>query len=150
MEHTQIGPCVVEGCEQPKYSKGWCRTHYMRQYKYGSTDDPSPEWKRFWSQVRFIPDCCWEWTAGMNQYGYGRFTLTGPRETSQKVQAHRYSYEQLVGPIPEGLVLDHLCRNRACVNPDLLEPVTLKENILRGNGMGARWARRTAALKATT
>jgi hypothetical protein len=48
------------------------------------------------------------------------------------VRAHRYAYEQLVGPIPEGLVLDHLCRNRLCINPLHLEPVTIGENIRRG------------------
>jgi len=57
--------------------------------------------------------------------------------------AHRISYELLKGDIPEGLDLDHLCRNRGCVNPDHLEPVTRKENLLRGNTIPAKHARKT-------
>lgn len=57
--------------------------------------------------------------------------------------AHRAIYETLVGPIPAGLTLDHLCRNRWCVNPQHLEPVTARENVLRGEGLSARRARQT-------
>lgn len=70
---------------------------------------------------------CWKWTKATQQ-GYGIFT--GPKRKQYK--AHRFAYLSLVGPIPEGLQLDHLCRNRDCVNPDHLEPVTGKINKLRG------------------
>jgi hypothetical protein len=94
---------------------------------------------RFWAKVNVTPDC-WEWTAALNvkEDGYGSFGGNG-----QIVLAHRFSYVLLVGPIPEGLTLDHLCRNRRCVNPDHLEPVTLRENILRGEGLTAKNARKT-------
>ena len=82
--------------------------------------------ERFWSKVTKGPDC-WEWTAGKVTGGYGRFGYGGkPR------MAHRISWELLIGKIPVGLQIDHLCRNRTCVNPDHLEPVTRKENIRRG------------------
>jgi HNH endonuclease len=108
---------------------------------------PRPELERFWSKVRIIPDCCWEWTARDNGVGYGMFMLTSPRPNVKSVLAHRYAYELLVGPIPEGLQLDHLCRNRRCVNPDHLEPVTNRENVLRGTSIFAREAALTHCLR---
>ena len=72
---------------------------------------------------------CWEWTAYLDKDGYGRF-----RDKNQLyVKSHRWSYEHYREPIPDGLEIDHLCRNRACCNPTHLEPVTCAENIRRGN-----------------
>lgn len=82
---------------------------------------------------------CWEWAKARDPQGYGRVGILG---TSRSMLAHRYLYELLVGPIPDGLTLDHLCRNPCCVRPSHLEPVTARENSSRG--MGPTWiARRT-------
>lgn len=100
------------------------------------------EAERFWSKVDKSGDC-WEWTAYKLQ-GYGRFGVGGaPKNGGRIVYAHRWSYEALVGPIPDGLQLDHLCRNRGCVNPDHLEPVTSRENTLRGESLWAINAQKT-------
>lgn len=71
---------------------------------------------------------CWLWTAAVRN-GYGRMTV---RRATHKTAAHRVAYEVFVGPIPHGMTLDHLCRVRCCVNPEHLEPVTMRENIRRG------------------
>ena len=87
---------------------------------------------RIWSKVEKAGSC-WLWT-GYIQGGYGMVKESGGR----RVLAHRAVYEILTGKIPEGLQLDHLCRVRHCVNPGHLEPVTQKENILRGISFSAR------------
>jgi hypothetical protein len=69
---------------------------------------------------------CWEWTAAINSRGYGQWSVQGVSRST-----HRVAYELLVGPIPEGLQIDHLCRNKRCCNPEHLEPVSALVNIHR-------------------
>jgi len=82
---------------------------------------------------------CWLWTGWGTHDGYGRFAVT----QKVKFSAHRFAYELYRGPIPLGRTLDHLCRVRRCVNPAHLEPVSLRENILRGEGLAALNASKT-------
>jgi hypothetical protein len=99
---------------------------------------PMPD--RFWSKVdRRGPDDCWPWTAALTGDGYGRIRGT----SGQRIMAHRLAYELSVGPIPDGLTIDHLCRVRACCNPAHLEPVTNRENIRRGEGLAVLNAAKT-------
>jgi hypothetical protein len=87
-------------------------------------------WDRFVDRVLVLASGCWEWTgSGTGRAkAYGQFWVAG-----KGVLAHRFSYETMVGPIPEGLELDHLCRFQRCVNPTHLEPVTPSVNIQRGH-----------------
>jgi hypothetical protein len=81
-----------------------------------------------------VGDGCWEWRGYVETDGYGRVWIDGAYH-----QAHRVMYELLVGPIPEGLEPDHLCRNRTCVNPGHLEPVTPAVNQQRGAAAKLDW-----------
>lgn len=89
------------------------------------------------SLVRGVVGSCWIWTGALFSAGYGAF-----HATERVVRAHRFAYEQACGAIPDGLVLDHRCRQRNCVRPSHLEAVTTRTNTLRGMSPGAI-ARRT-------
>lgn len=101
----------------------------------------APDHERFWGAVKFTDDC-WHWTQATVD-GYGRFPFVkdGRRRS---MGAHRWAWEYVNGPAPEGLTPDHLCRNRACVNPWHIEWVTQGENVRRGRLGEVQRARQTA------
>jgi hypothetical protein len=84
---------------------------------------------------------CWVWQRALTRTGYGHINARGDQ------LAHRVSYRAFTGPIPDGMQLDHLCRNRACINPAHLEPVDNRENVLRGTGPTALNARKTHCIR---
>lgn len=96
--------------------------------------------KRFWEKVKWTSSC-WEWTGALNGKGYGAFRFEGKSRG-----AHRFMHELIGKPCPDGLEIDHLCRNPLCVNPSHHEFVTGQVNVLRGEGPAARNARKNACL----
>jgi hypothetical protein len=132
--------CVIEGCQKKAIARNWCWTHYQRWADHGDPAYTRTWEQRFWSKVDKSGEC-WVWTGAINNYGYG--VIGKERRT---LTAHRVAYELLVGPIPGGLTIDHLCHasastpcvglshkcpHRRCVNPEHLEPVSPGENARR-------------------
>lgn len=104
----------------------------------------SDPFERFLRFVHPLPTGCWAWTGAVQEkppspWNYGIFGYT----TGRTCRAHRWAYEYFIGPIPEGLHTDHLCRNPNCVNPTHVEPVTKAVNTLRGNSLATQHARQT-------
>lgn len=137
--HDVPPTCSEENCGKPVDARDLCSMHYRRWRLYGSTVDRSQTREEaFWSRVEEPNgDGCWLWGGMITDKGYGAFS-----DQKRQRPAHRVAYELVVGPIPEGLDLDHLCRVRNCVNPGHLEPVTRRVNVLRGVGPSAQAAAR--------
>ncbi len=146
------GICSVVRCSVGQHARGWCKKHYEMWRYTGSPCGTRRQliMDRFWSKVNKdgpIPDYaphlgpCWLWMGYITRYGYGSI-YWGSRP--ERMPAHRFAYKLLIGPIPDGLVPDHLCRVRHCVNPQHLEAVTSGENVLRGIGASAMNARKEA------
>lgn len=128
------GTCSQCGCEFP------CRPYRLQYYKdvfcsrscqtlFRTGREHRPVADRFWEKVQVDSSGCWNWIGCRMDSGrtYGQLKVN-----RRLIYAHRFSYELHKGPIPDGLFLDHLCRTPSCVNPDHLEPVTNRENCLRG------------------
>ena len=130
-------PCRVDGCEKLARCRGLCDKHYIALRRHGDplvklSNYGEPADVRFWQKVdRSAGDAaCWPWTGGTGGYGHGIFyTEAG----GGLIHAHKWLWEQMNGPVPPGLELDHLCRTPGCVNPAHMEAVTHRENVLRGN-----------------
>lgn len=119
--------CSLPDCDHVHRARGFCAMHYKRWWKHGNpyVGGMPVEETRFWQKVN-LGEGCWQWL-GAVAGDYGRFMVANRRI----VQAHRYAYEALVGPIPGGLTIDHLCTNKLCVKPSHMEPVTALENYRR-------------------
>lgn len=140
--------CSVDGCERRHKGRGYCSMHLDRLRRGTPIGGAAPyppgtgrlsAEERFWSRVEKTDDC-WLWQGAKNAAGYGHIFN---RRSGRTVPAHRFAYELLVDPIPDGLVLDHLCRTPSCVKPAHLEPVTQRENLRRGTGWSGTNAQKT-------
>lgn len=107
-------------------------------YRFGDPRLPL----RFWEKAEVDEAGCWVWVAAKTAAGYGTFTVE-----NKTYRSHRVAYQVLAGVIPDGLVTDHLCRVRACVNPAHLDVVTHQVNLLRGETRAAEQVRRTQCPK---
>jgi hypothetical protein len=140
MTARKYGPiCSYPECGRPHNARGLCGAHGAMQRR-GETLRPLQNRTgpiartaaaRFADKVRVAASGCHVWTGGKTLNGYGTFAVETAHRGGTRDLAHRWAYEQTVGPIPAGYDIDHLCRNRACVNVEHLEPVTRQENIRR-------------------
>lgn len=132
--------CSIDGCDKPHERRGYCDSHARRLMLYGDPLGQSPMHLRGFTLSEKLllnhavdPDSgCWRWTGAHSDKGYGDVRAHG-----NVTPVHRVAYELWVGPIPEGLHIDHVlargCVHRDCLNPAHLEAVTQQENIRRGN-----------------
>lgn len=128
--------CDIEGCGRRHEARGMCHRHYLQIWRSGALPEsppiPDSDDARIWPRIEKTPTC-WLWTGARVRNGYGTARIEGRNGV-----IHRWVYEQLVGPIPAGMQLDHLCRVRHCCNPDHLEPVTHTENCRRARASRQR------------
>lgn len=124
---TRTRPCAIDDgeCVPGRLKGGLCERHYRRKRLTGQTHVDRVD---HFSRYEVTPSGCWRWTGPLFDNGYGHISAA----TAGVTLAHRAFYMRAKGEVPEGLDLDHLCRNRACVNPDHLEPVSRSINIQRG------------------
>ena len=141
MSWKTYSACAIPECRNSAGRDSFCWKHYRNLMRFGTAEIArTATEERFWEKVEKT-DTCWLWLGALGHFGHGTFKVEG-----KTVKAHRYAYELLIGSIPDGLVLDHVCQIPPCVNPDHLEPVTQRENVQRGSTPPANNARKELCL----
>jgi hypothetical protein len=143
--------CVIGGCDKSRVSaNGLCKVHYQRFFSGKNLFSPIRSCWAGSNESKFLKDVvktdsCWLWKGNLRSGGYGAFTPRTFTKTSKAPSglAHRWAYEHWNGPIPHNLVVNHKCRVRNCVNPEHLNLLSNRENILIGTGASARNAKKT-------
>ena len=124
--------CVIDGCEKAPIARGWCPKHYQRWRIHGHPLGGGRQYKTpdeaLSARTERRGDCL-IWTGSKTDNGYGRF-----RVNDRTTIVHRYAWEKANGPIPDGMVVDHMCWNRACVNVEHLRVVTVAQNNANRSG----------------
>lgn len=151
----QMRPCTVEGCDRRVNSYGMCQPHHRQRVRGLPITEPqrspkrtTPLSERVWALTDRIEAGCWDWKGTLDSHGYGQITYRGAKR-----KAHRVVWELTNGPIPSGMVVDHMCRSRRCVNPAHLQVVTQKQNLENYGGVrpdsksGVRGVRQLASGK---
>lgn len=140
--------CTVDGCTSKHVARGWCHKHWQRWRAHGdplATLVPGrglSTLDRVLLRIDFTGPC-WEWQGFLGSDGYPQISVRVDGRQRTTMKPYRILWEELVGPIPDGLTIDHLCRNIVCCNPDHLEPVTQWVNSRRGYGLAGMNARKT-------
>ncbi len=127
--------CSVESCDKKHEAKGYCSTHYKRLKTTGkiNNDRDLSDFERFLTKFKKNNNGCWEWSDSLTDRGYGQFGAKGTT-----IRAHRFSYENYIGLIPNGMIICHKCDNPPCVNPDHLFLGTHKINSVDRENKGRR------------
>lgn len=125
--------CDVDTCGSARYARGWCKRHYQRWQRTGSTRGRRPQ-TRAEAEAALTEKCrpegdCIIWTGYCHRTGYGQISVEG-----RMLRTHRFAWEVANGPIPEGMEIDHVCHNRSCINAAHLRPVTRQQNCQNRGG----------------
>jgi hypothetical protein len=139
--------CIIDGCDRRATERERCHSHY-EYFRRRGVDKLGAIIPRGDVRARLLAKLdrsgpCWLWTGSTD--GGGRYGAIGVEGRLRR--AHRVAYELFVGPIPDGMDIDHTCRVTLCCNPEHLEPVTHRENVLRGEAPTARNARKTHCVR---